>query len=105
MIKMDQYEFIRTAHRIYGKGIREIQRETGHSRNTIRKALKNEKNGYLERNHQPFPVLGPYLETIDEWLLIDKKHPKKQRHTARRIYNRLVKEHGYKANIVHPPKL
>ena len=36
---MDQYELIRTAHRVYGKSIREIRRETGHHRETIRKAL------------------------------------------------------------------
>ncbi len=83
MIRMDQYEFIRTAHRVYGKNISKIKRETGHARGTIRNALKGEKSGYTERNNQPFPVLGPYTETIDEWLLIDKERPKKQRHTAR----------------------
>jgi len=29
MIRMDQYEYVRTAHRVYGKSIREISRETG----------------------------------------------------------------------------
>lgn len=29
---MDQYEFIRTAHRVYGKNISELARLTGHSR-------------------------------------------------------------------------
>ena len=29
MIRMDQYSFIRTAHRVYGKSIRQISRETG----------------------------------------------------------------------------
>jgi predicted transcriptional regulator len=39
MIGMDQYECIRTAHRVYQKSIREIARETGHHRRTIRKVL------------------------------------------------------------------
>jgi len=52
--------------------------------------------GYKERAHQPFPVLDKYLAVIDEWLKSDKDKPKKQRHTARRIYNRLVEEQGYK---------
>ena len=39
MIGMDQYELIRTASRVYGKSIRQIRRETGHHRTTIRKAL------------------------------------------------------------------
>ena len=40
MLEMDQYEFIRTAHRVYGKNITELARQTGHSRNTIKKATR-----------------------------------------------------------------
>jgi len=32
VITMNQYEYIRTAHRVYGKSIRQIQKETGYSR-------------------------------------------------------------------------
>jgi hypothetical protein len=39
MLMVDQYEYIRIAHRVYGKKIREIARETGHSRNTIKKGI------------------------------------------------------------------
>ena len=46
---MDQYELIRTAHRVYGKSIREIRREIGRHRETIRKALK----GYCQVNWFP----------------------------------------------------
>lgn len=92
---MNQYEFIRTAHRAYGKNISELSRLTGHSRNTVKKAIRGEPWGYCERKKQPFPVLGPFLKIIEEWLLIDQNQPKKQRHTARRIYNRLMTEHGY----------
>ena len=92
---MDQYAFIRIAHRVYGKGIREIARETGHSRNTVKKALRGEYGGYSDRGQQPFPALGPYLTTIDRWLKEDKDHPRKQRHTAVRIYNRLRTECGF----------
>jgi transposase len=95
MIGMASYEYIRTAHRVYGKGIREISKETGHDRKTIRKALRGEVREYSSRNQQPYPVLAPYLETIDEWLTGDKEESKKQRHTARRIYNRLKQEHGF----------
>lgn len=93
---MDQYELIRNAHRVYGKNISEIARMTGHSLNTVKKAIRGEHWGYKESSDQPFSVLGSYLEVIDEWLLGDREQPKKQRHTARRIYNRLVAEHGYK---------
>lgn len=92
---MDQYEFVRTAHRNYGKNISELARMTGHSRNTIKKAIRGEPWGYKERKQQSFPALGSYLPIITEWLKKDKEQPKKQRHTARRVYNRLRVEQGY----------
>lgn len=92
---MDQYALIRTAHRVYGKSGREIARDTGHSRNTVKKALDGEPWGYRTRAHQPYPVLGPYLEIIDEWLVGDKGQPRKQRHTAHRVYTRLVEEYDF----------
>ena len=50
---MDQYAYIRIAKRVYGKSIRQISRDTGHSRNTIRKVLREEPHGYRRREHQP----------------------------------------------------
>jgi hypothetical protein len=95
---MDQYELIRTGYRVYGKSISELARLTGHSRNTVKKAIRGEPWGYRERHHQPLPALGKYLKIIDGWLVSDKDKPCKQRHTARRIYNRLVHEHGFKGS-------
>jgi len=92
---MDQYEHVRTASRVYGHSINKISRDTGHSRNTIRKALQGEHKGYSPRQVQICPVLGSFSQIIDQWLLDDKEQPKKQRHTARRIYNRLVSEFNF----------
>lgn len=38
MLKVDQYEYVRTARRVYGKEMRKLSRETGHSRKTIKRA-------------------------------------------------------------------
>jgi len=95
MIAMDQYEFIRTAHRVYGKSIRQLERETGHDRKTIRKVLSGEPCSYPKRESQPYPALGEYVEVIDGWLGADREAPRKQRHTAARIFRRLVSEHGF----------
>ena len=84
------------AHRVYGRSISELARMTGNSRNTIKKAIRGEPWGYKERSHQAFPVLDRYLSIIDGWLEDDKDKPKKQRHTGRRVYNRLVEKHGYR---------
>jgi len=44
---------------------------------------------------RPSLVMGPYLDTIKTWLEVDKSRPAKQRHTAHRIYARLVNECGF----------
>jgi hypothetical protein len=38
--------------------------------------------------------MDPWAEVIDSWLLGDREVPRKQRHTARRVWQRLVAEHG-----------
>lgn len=99
MLTVDQYEYIRIAHRVYGKTIRKIARETGHSRNTVKKVLNNEHIEYSPRQNQSYPSLGLYLPIIDKWLKDDKDQPKKQRHTGTRIYNRLKYEKDYHGSI------
>jgi len=76
MLTVDQYEYIRIAYRVYGKTIRKIARETGHSRNTVKKILNNEHIKYSPRQNQSYPSLGPYLSTIDKWLKDDKNQQK-----------------------------
>ena len=44
---------------------------------------------------KPCPVLGLYKGIIESWFKDDKGQPKKQRHTAHRIYERLVGEYGF----------
>jgi transposase len=95
MLTVDQYGYIRTAHRVYGKKIKQIARETGHSKNTIKKVLRAEYSGYKPRLKQPYPMLGGYLKIIEQWLEEDKQRPPKQRHTAVRIYHRLKTEHDF----------
>jgi hypothetical protein len=41
------------------------------------------------------PKLDPFLPVIHHILEADRSAPKKQRHTAERIYQRLRDEHGY----------
>jgi len=95
MIGMDQYEMIRTAHRKYGKGVRELAREYGHHRKTIRKILQGEEPGYRRSREPAHPRMDGVAEVIKGWLRSDRTSPRKQRHTARRIFQRLVDEHGF----------
>jgi lambda repressor-like predicted transcriptional regulator len=72
---MDQYELIRTGYRVYGKSISELARLTGHSHNTVNKAIRGEPRGYRQREHQAFSALGVHLAVIDGWLEGDRDKP------------------------------
>jgi transposase len=93
---MVDMEFIKLRARD-GWSIRRIARCTGWSRQTVRKALAApaEPPRYGLRSPRPSPVMGPYLDLVRRWLAEDEDAPPKQRHTARRIYDRLVEEHGF----------
>ena len=96
MIQVDEKENIRRLYFIKRRSIRWIARELQHSRKTIRKAVNDASvPQYHLTSSKSCPVMGPYLPTIENWLLEDKARPKNQRHTARRIYVRLVKEYGF----------
>lgn len=45
--------------------------------------------------HPRASVIAPFTDMIDGWLTADRGHPRKQRHTAKRVFDRLVAEHGY----------
>jgi transposase len=92
---MDQYESIRTLHRVYEKSIRDIARQTGHHRETIRKAIAGKEPKYRRKKPVRNPVMDPVAAIIEKWLEEDQNRPRKQRHTAHRVYERLVEEHGF----------
>ena len=62
---------------------------------TLQKILQHSQPpGYRQQAKLPKPKLGDYLEKIDQILKEDLALPKKQRHTAKRIFERL-QELGY----------
>ena len=64
-------------------------------RATVRQALASPVPPPRKRPQgRPAPKLGAFRELIDEWLVADLVAPRKQRHTAKRIWRRLVDEHG-----------
>ena len=96
MIAMDKINHIRQL--FYGQGldIPAIIAETGHDRKTIVKYLDMTDFNLPEpKPSDPealCPKLDKYKPIIDEWLTEDKKAPRKQRHTAKRVFKRLEKE-------------
>ena len=98
MIKMAQAQYIKHLYENEEKSLREISRTTGLCQATVAKYAYmsnwNEDNPpqiYPER----YKILGDYISIIDEWLEQDAREPRKQRHTVKRIHDRLKKEHGF----------
>ncbi len=99
MLKMAQYEHIRREHIVNRKSINELSREYHHSKRTIRKILDHiTPPGYRRQQAVPLPRLGPVKDWIDHILESDREAPRKQRHTAHRIYTRLVLEKDYQGS-------
>ena len=96
---MEMYDYIRYSHHKLGHGIRKISRDTGLDRKTIRRALNGTTPEYQLANPRPKVVIGPFVDQIKEWLLQDRKAPKKQRHTAERIHQRLRDELGFQGSL------
>ena len=95
MLKVDDYLKIRLLHRD-GHSIRRLARELGHGRDTVKKALvESSPRGYTRTQPTNCPKLGAFTAVIDQILKDDQSEPRKQRHTASRIYQRLREERGY----------
>lgn len=93
--RVEQFEQIRRDREGEGLSIRKLAERHGVHRRTVRQALASAVPPERARpTRRPAPALGPYHRVIDEWLEADRQAPRKQRHTARRIWQRLVEEHG-----------
>jgi len=92
-----EYDLVRHMHYRDNLGKRTISRQTGLHRETIKKMLEYpEPPGYRFKVPRPKPKLAPFVPVIDQILEDDRKAPRKQRHTAKRIFDRLRAEYGYK---------
>ena len=78
-----------------GKNITEIAKQTGRDRKTVRQSLHKEdwNEPQVQTLAGAYPKLDPFKAEIDSWLMDDKKAKRKQRHTAQRVYDRLVEAH------------
>lgn len=93
---MDEWTEIRRKVLVEGASKRSVLRDYGIGHQALARILANpEPPGYQMAEVRKKPVLGPHLATIDQILADDRSAPPKQRHTARRIFERLRDEHGY----------
>lgn len=95
MLDVETIGRIRRAYFVEKQGIREIGRELGVSRKTVRKAVREGETEFrYERTIQPQPQLGSFVGRLDTLLSENAKRPSRERLTARRLYE-LLREEGY----------
>ena len=89
---MQLYEQIRRVHAAESLSIRELARRFRIHRRDVRAALASAIPPERKAPDRPAPKLDQFKPIIDGWLEADQKLPRKQRHTARRVWQRLFDE-------------
>jgi len=96
MKSVELYGQVRHAVRIEGLSRREAARRFGLDPRTVAKMLAfSVPPGYRRSRPPARPKLDRFVGIIDQILEDDKGRPAKQRHTSKRIFERLRAEHGY----------
>lgn len=96
MFAVETYAAVRRFVFIEGNSRRDAARVFGLSRDTVAKMCRySAPPGYVRSKPPGRPKLGPLIPVIDAILESDKTAPTKQRHTAKRIFERLRDEHGF----------
>ena len=91
---MEQFERIRRDRREEGLSIRQLAARHGVHRRTVRQALADATPPARKSVEREAAAFGPYEQVVTGWLAADLDAPRKQRHTARRVWQRLIEEHG-----------
>ena len=96
MFQVEVYLRVRKAVMVEGMSIREASRVFGLHRDTVRKMTAySVPPGYRQQNPPRKPKLESFTGVIDQVLENDLRRPRKQRHTAKRIFERLRDEYGF----------
>ena len=93
---MEFYAAVRRSVYVEGLSERAAARRFGLARETVRKMLRYRlPPGYRRAKPIRCPKLDAFTGVIDQILTDDQQRPKKQRHTAKRIWERLCVEHAF----------
>lgn len=96
MLKVPQQEYIKYLREFEDLSISEIKETLNINWRTAKKyADKDNWNKPLVKSKRPSPVMDAVKDIVDTWLSEDQLIPRKQRHTAKAIYDRLCKEHNF----------
>jgi transposase len=93
---VELYRKVRLAYFQDGQSKRAIARRFGISRDSVDKIIVySVPPGYRRVAPIKRPKLDGFTDHIDQWLQEDDGRPKKQRHTAKRVFERLRDEHSF----------
>ena len=96
MKPVELYAQVRHACHVEGLSQREASRRFGIDPKTVAKMLRHAvPPGYRRSKPPARPKLDGFTATIDQIVMADRSAPSKQRHTAKRIFERLRAEHGF----------
>ena len=96
MFRVEMYFQVRRACLVEGMSVREASRVFGLHRDTVGKMLANATpQGYTRQRPPRKPKIEPFTGVIDAILESDRRLPRKQRHTVKRIFERLRDEYGF----------
>jgi transposase len=97
---VELYGRVRYAVQIEGLSHRETARRFGLDPRTVAKMVRfSVPPGYVRKKPPAKPKLDPFIAVIDRILGDDKSRPKKQQHTAKRVFERLRDEYGFTGGI------
>ncbi|MDA3032990.1 MAG: IS21 family transposase, partial [Actinomycetota bacterium] len=92
--KVELYEKIRLVRRDEALSVRALAVRFGVHRREVRAALSSPEPARRKIPQRAAPVTGAWHGWIRDVLVADREAPRKQRHTAKRIRDRLAAEHG-----------
>lgn len=99
-LDMEMWTEVRRKVLVEGVSKRAIVREYRLGWRTLDKILANpEPPGYRLATPRPKPKLGGFTGVVDAILVADRTAPPKQRHSAKRIFERLRDEHDYEGGV------
>jgi hypothetical protein len=90
--KVELFEQLRREYEFGIGSIKGVARKLGVHRRMVRQALANADPPQRKRSCRRRPRVGPLIPFIDSILRADRSVPRKQRHTAHRIWKRLCSE-------------
>lgn len=100
MLTMTQIHHIKFLYEDKGYSLRKIAEETGHDFKTVQKYVNQQDFNVTPEKRKAIPKkIDRYKDEIMAWLVADLEMPRKQRHTGKRVYDRLQEKYGDNLDI------